>query len=188
MNLDWSGAACPPGWYQTVWNASGPAGPAGPAGPQGPSGVVSSNSSDLLVGAPAVPADIVLGGSFVTYSHPLDTVKLTAGGTYLVTFNAKATPNEASTGQVFPQFFVYNQARNSAFAGDLFNIGTGALEPFSGNVGTSHDSYYSGTDQITVPAGGETLYVYAFGYVSDGSSGSYNLDSASLVATQLRTR
>ena len=82
---------------------------------------------------------------------------------------------------------MYDQARNSAFTGDLFNIGTGALEPFNGTVSASHDSYYSGTDQITVPAGAETLYVYAFGYDSDGSGGSYNLDSASLVATRLHT-
>jgi hypothetical protein len=36
-----------------------------------------------------------------------------------------------------------------------------------------------------VPAGGETLDVYAFGYDGDHGAGSYELNSATLTATAL---
>ena len=36
-----------------------------------------------------------------------------------------------------------------------------------------------------MPSGGETLYVYAFGYDSDTGAGSYELDYATVTATQL---
>jgi hypothetical protein len=140
---------------------------------------VTGNTSASLVTTPTL---IKTGGSFVTLSTDIGTVSLGAG-TWLLTFNAKATPNVATTGEVFPQFFVYDQVKNLSFAGDLFNIGTGPLEPFA----TNHDSYFSGTAQIVVPAGGETLHVYAFGYDSDSGPGSYNLDSATLTATSLAT-
>jgi hypothetical protein len=141
-------------------------------------GVVGNTSASLVTAATSIKT----GGGFFANSTDIGTVSLGAG-TWLLTFNAKATPNAATTGEVFPQFFVYDQVKNMSFAGDLFNIGTGPLEPFA----TNHDSYFSGTAQIVVPAGGETLHVYAFGYDSDIGSGSYALDTATLTATSLAT-
>jgi hypothetical protein len=68
--------------------------------------------------------------------------------------------------EVFPQFFVYNQAANASFAGDLFNVGSGPLASDS----TTIDSYYSGSAVYTAPPGGVTLHVYAFGYDNDTSA------------------
>jgi hypothetical protein len=159
MHYDWNGAACPSGWYKTSW----------------------SDTNGSLSGTWALPAPgtIVTGGSFNAKSTDIGSLPLKAG-TYLVTFNAKATPNAANTAEVFPQFFVYNQVKNASFAGDEFNVGAGALEPFIVGASSQHDSYYSGTGQITVPAGGETLHMYAFGYDSDQSNGTYTLDSAGI--------
>jgi hypothetical protein len=158
---------------------TGAAGPAGPQGPAGTSGVLGVSVHDL-----GPQASVPTGGSFSAGSVDAGTVTLTAG-TYMVSLNAKATPDAASTAQVFPQFFVYDQVKNPAFAGDLFNVGAGALEPFNTTVSNSHDSYYSGTDVITVPATGETLHVYAFGYDSDQSAGTYALDDLTVSVTQL---
>jgi hypothetical protein len=66
----------------------------------------------------------------------------------------------------------------------------GALENPTATILTDGDtinSYYSGDSEITVPAGGETLDVYAFGYDSDTGEGSYALNSAVITATQLQT-
>lgn len=155
---------------------AGAVGPAGPAGAQGPSGVVSTNTTDL-----GAVASVPTGGGFVANATQVGTVDLTAG-TYLINLNAKATPLSTSAVNVFPQFFVYNQAANSNFTGDLFNVGSGALES-GGNVNI--DSYFSGSAVITVPAGGETLHVYAFGYDSDRGASSYSLDDLSITATQI---
>ena len=142
---------------------------------------VGSSTSTVLQDPSAAAQSIATGGGFVAGATDTGTLTLPAG-TYLVNFNAKATPNkDTGTAQVFPQFFVYNQVKNASFAGDLFNIGAGALEPYS----TNHDSYYSGSDVITVPSGGWTLHVYAFGYDSDQGAGSYALDSATITAVQL---
>jgi hypothetical protein len=51
--------------------------------------------------------------------------------------------------------------------------------------GNTINSYFSGTGEITVPAGGETLDVYAFGYDSDEGQGTYALNSATVTATAL---
>lgn len=191
--------ACPSGSFAVSWNQAGPqgatgaqgkagpqgpAGPAGaqgaagPAGPQGPSGVVSSAQTDLVTSPQSIPT----GGSFVANSTDIGTVSLKAG-TYLLTFNAKATPNDtASSATVYPQFFVYNQVKNSGFTGDLFNIGAGGLE---GTL-TNHDSYFSGTQQVTLTAD-TTLQVYSFGYDSDQGAGTYALDTADLTATAIST-
>ena len=149
-------------------NLAGGAGPAGPAGPQGaqgapgPSGVVSTGTTDL-----GAVASVDTGGSFVTRATQVGTVQLSAG-TYLINVNAKATPPSGGTGtaNVFPEFFVYNQAANPSFTGDLFNVGSG---------------------EIVVPTGGETLHVYAFGYDSDTSAGTYALDDLSVTTTQINT-
>lgn len=121
------------------------------------------------------------GGSAVSNATLLGTVTLTAGK-YQVTVNAKATPNMSSAVQVFPAFFVYSQAISSTFAGDEFNIGSGALES-GGNMNI--DSYFSGSGVVTVPAAGETLSLYAFGYDSDRGAGSYILDTAAVTAVPL---
>lgn len=169
--------------------ATGAAGPAGPAGatgatgaqgPAGTSGVVATGVTDLgSVGS--VPT----GGSFVSRATQVGTVQL-AAGTYLVSLSAKATPPSGGTGavSVFPQFFVYDQAANANFAGDLFNVGSGALES---GANATIDSYYSGSGEVVVPSGGETLHVYAFGYDSDTSAGTYALDDLNVTATQLVT-
>jgi hypothetical protein len=126
-------------------------------------------------------ATVKTGGGFVSNATLAGTVTLPAG-TYLLTLNAKATPSDTSSAQVFPQFFVYDQKDNANFTGDLFNVGSGALES---GPHTTIDSYYSGSTVITVPAGGETLYVYAFGYDSDQSAGTYDLDDLSVTTVNL---
>ena len=78
---------------------------------------------------------------------------------------------------MFPQFFVYNQAKNASFTGDLFNIGSGALAAGSSSL----DSYFSGTTTITL--GSETtLHIYAFGYSADKGAGAYTLDDLTITA------
>jgi hypothetical protein len=121
-------------------------------------------------------ASVATGGPFVANSTEVGTVSLKAG-TYLVSVNAKATPNVNSATPVFPSFFVYNQAKNAAFAGDLFNIGSGALAAGS----TSLDSYYSGSEVVTL-ASDTVLHVYAFGYSPGGAAGSYALDDLTVNA------
>lgn len=96
--------------------------------------------------------------------------------------NAKATPNVSAAIEVFPQFFVYDQAANASFTGDLFNVGSGPLASNS----TTIDSYFSGSGEITLTAA-TTLHVYAFGYDSDRSAGTYTLDDLSVTATQIST-
>jgi hypothetical protein len=163
--------------------ATGAAGPAGPQGPKGdtgaagPSGVVSTGVHDL-----GAVASVATGGSFVTNATQVGTVDL-AAGTYIVTVNAKATPPSGGTGavDVFPQLFLYNQAANASFAGDLLNVGAGALES---GVNANIDSYYSGTATITL-ASATTLHLYAFGYDSDRGAGTYVLDDATVTVTQV---
>jgi hypothetical protein len=167
--------------------ATGPAGPkgdtgsTGSTGPQGPSGVVSTSVTDL-----GAIASVPTGGPFATNSTDVGTGVPLKAGTYLISLNAKATPPAGGTGavEVFPQFFVYNGPKPvSGFVGDLFNVGSGALE--SGTHATI-DSYYSGTAQITLSAN-TTLHIYAFGYDSDTGSSSYALDDLTITATSLVT-
>jgi hypothetical protein len=194
---------CPSGSFAVAFNSTGPkgatgatgktgatgatgkTGPAGPAGPQGPSGVVSTGTSQLVTSSSGDSVDT--GGSFTSRSSMVGTVKL-AAGTYLLNANFVATPNAATGGDVYPQFFVYNGAPNAGFSNDVFNVGAGALENPTSTIladGDVINSYYSGSTEITVPAGGETLNVYAFGYDSDTGEGSYLLNSATITATQL---
>ena len=162
--------SCPRGTSALNWNATGP---------QGPSGVVSTNTTDL-----GAVASVATGGSFVTNATQVGTIDLKAG-TYLLSLNAKATPPSGGTGavEVFPQFFVYDQAANASFTGDLFNVGSGALESGSNS---QIDSYFSGSSEITLKQA-TTLHVYAFGYDSDRSAGSYTLDDLSVTATHINT-
>ena len=192
--------ACPSGDGVQTWNVAGQQGPAGPAGatgqtgpagprgyrgpagatgstgPQGPSGVVSTGVTDL-----GSVASVATGGSFVTRATEVGTISLKAG-TYLLNVNAKATPDVSSAIEIFPQFFVYDQAANASFTGDLFNVGSGPLASNS----TTIDSYFSGSGEVTLSSQ-TTLYIYAFGYDSDTSGGTYTLDDLSVTATQLNT-
>jgi len=161
--------------------ATGSQGPKGDPGSQGPSGVVGVDPNNLVT--EVSPKSVLTGGSFNANSTEAGTVDLKAG-TYLIALNAKATPNETTTGQVFPQFFVYDQAKNSSFTGDLFNVGAGELEPFNVDVSHSHDSYYSGFKLVTL-AQDTTLHVYAFGYDSDLGGGTYQLDSLTVDTVQV---
>lgn len=167
------GHSCPPGQARFTWNSRGPK---GSKGDRGPSGVVSTAVHDL-----GSVASVATGGSFVTNSTEVGTISLKAG-TYLISVNAKATPT-APTGdvQIFPQFFVYNQVPDSSFAGDLFNVGSGALE--NGTHATI-DSYFSGSSQITLPAA-KTLHFEAFGYDSDQGASSFNLEDLTVTVTRL---
>jgi hypothetical protein len=133
-------------------------------------------------------ASVPTGGPFNTNKTLVGTVDLTAG-TYTVSVNAKATPNAVTTGAVFPQFFVYNGAALPTWTNDLFNVGNGSLEQFTTSPLPSNliDSYYSGSGVVTVPAAGETLDVYAFGYDSGGGLGSYKLDDLTVTATKAYT-
>lgn len=156
--------------------ADGAPGAAGSPGSQGPSGVVNAVVHDLNG-----LASVTTGGSFNTNAAEVGSGVSLSAGTYLVTLNAKATPRSSGdTAQVFPQFFVYNQVKNSSFTGDLFNVGSGALEP----DGTNHDSYYSGVSLVTLDSAA-TLHVYAFGYDSDTGGGAYVLDDLSLTVVQV---
>lgn len=151
-------------------------GPQGSTGSQGPSGVVSLGVNDLNG-----LASVTTGGGFNANAAEVGTGVSLGAGTYLVTLNAKATPRATGdTAQIFPQFFVYNQVKNSSFTGDLFNVGSGALEP----DGTTHDSYYSGVSTVTLDSP-TTLHVYAFGYDSDMGGGAYVLDDVTLTVVQV---
>jgi hypothetical protein len=163
----------------------------GQKGDQGPSGVVATGTTQLLTDASATstgtPVSVKTGGSFGTYKTALQTIPLKAG-TYLINVNFKATPNASNTNNadVFPQLFVYDGAFKPDFSNDVFNVGSGAVSVYNtAGANDQVDSYYSGSTVITVPAGGTTLNVYAFGYDSDHGGSSYLLDSGSLSATQL---
>jgi hypothetical protein len=162
----------------TLVHVSPANGTQGPAGPAGKNAIVSVNTADL-----GGIASVATGGSFVTGSTEVGTGITLKAGTYLISLNAKATPDMTSAVQVFPQFFVYDQAKNASFTGDLLNVGAGALES-GGHV--TIDSYYSGTAVITLAAD-TTLHVYAFGYDSDTGAGTYVLDDLTVTATQLNT-
>lgn len=76
--------------------------------------------------------------------------------------NFTAAPDANTTGDVFTQLFVYNGTQATDFSNDPFNIGAGALEnptAAAASAGDTINSCYSGSGEITVPAGGETLVV-----------------------------
>lgn len=186
-----------PSKYKTFTGTIGPRGPVGPMGPRGytgatgpqgiqgpkgdtgatgPSGVLSTHTTDL-----GAVASVPTGGSFVTNATQVGTVQLTPG-TYLINLNAKATPNgSTTTAEIFPQFFVYDQAVNPSFTGDLFNVGAGALES---GVNHNIDSYYSGSDILTLTTA-TTLHLIAFGYDSDRGAASFTLDDLAVTVTAL---
>jgi hypothetical protein len=136
---------------------------------------------NTLTGTADIGADgesVNVGGN--ASGNALDVIELTLpAGTYQVSVNAKAAPS-APTGtvQTFPSFFVYNQAIDARFDGDLLNIGGTPLESGANN---NIDSYFSGSGLVTVNDTTE-LHVYAFGYNSDRSGGSYTLEGLNITA------
>jgi hypothetical protein len=166
---------CPKGDKPITWSFTGPKGAPGQKGDPGPSGIVATSTTDL-----GGVNSVATGGGFVANATQVGSTISLKAGTYLLSLNAKATPNVSSAIEVFPQFFVYSQPANADFTGDLFNVGSGPLA--SNN--TSIDSYYSGSAVITLTQD-TTLYVYAFGYDSDRSAGSYTLDDLAVTATQI---
>lgn len=165
--------------------ATGARGQRGAHGQRGPSGVVSTTTYTLEADTTGAKDSIVTGGRFTSHEQLVKAVTLTAG-TYLLNVNFMATPNGITSGEVFPQFFVYSGAPKSDFSNDLFNIGSGALAQYNASTPADQvNSYFSGSNEIVVPSGGETLNVYAFGYDSDHGAGSYELNDATLTATSL---
>ena len=181
LRADASDGSANPGWtvgqvvYTQASGAAGTPGPKGDPGVQGPSGVVSVLTKDL-----GAVASVPTGGRFAANKTLAGTVALKAG-TYLISVNAKATPDVSSPVAVFPQFFVYNGPAAADFSNNLLNAGAGALATDS----TSIDSYYSGSGVITLTAD-STLNVYAFGYDSDRGAGTYALDDLTVTAVQLQ--
>lgn len=132
--------------------------------------------------AKSTPETVATGGE--AYNTATDALELTfpVAGTYQVSVNAKATPTEPTGSvQVYPEFYVYDQTISSTWAGDLFNLGSGALES---GANANIDSYYTGSGLITVTAG-EELHIYAGGYDSDRSAGTYTLDDLNVVAVSV---
>lgn len=212
MGLYVGAKKCPSGQYGEAWNQTGPqglqgktgatgaagatgqTGATGATGQQGPSGVVATTqtqlvqSTDPTYSSSASGDAITTGGSFTKYAVLLPTTVNLSAGTYLINVNFEATPDATTGGDVFPQVMVYDGPVNATFSNDLFNVGSGALENPTATILSDGDlinSYFSGSDQIVVPAGGETLNIYAFGYDSDTGAGSYTLNSATVTATQL---
>lgn len=163
MLYDWNGSACPAGTYRVSLN--------GPASVSLLSGHVTKTFGPI--------ASVKTGGSFVANSTEAGTLDL-AAGSYLISVNAKVTPDVSSATPVFPQFFVYDQAKNAAFTGDLANVGSGELATNS----TTIDSYYSGSGVVTLSSA-TTLHFYAFGYSPGGAAGTYALDSLTVSAIRV---
>jgi uncharacterized membrane protein len=209
-----AGKSCPAGSFLETLGKTGPQGKTGPRGkngltgakgstgapgqqgPQGPSGVVSTGTTQLVQASDSAYSQsdggdtINSGGHFTSSSYLLPTTVTLTAGTWLVDVNFEATPDAVTTGDVFPFLAVYNGPVNASFTNDLFNVGSGALENPASASQVPNDvinSYYSGSDEITVPAGStDVLDVYAFGYDSDQDAGTYTLNSAVVTATQLQ--
>jgi len=155
---------------------------------QASSGVVSTGSHQLVTASLGVTVNT--GGSFSKRNTQVGSLQL-AAGTYLLNVNATVTPDATTSGDVFPQFQVYDaQFTGSNWSDDVFNVGNGAIENPSAtelSQGNLINGFLSGSTEITVPAGSETVYFYAFGYDSDQGEGSYTLNGETVTATALQT-
>lgn len=193
---------CPSGFPVSL-SVAGPKGATGATGQVGPTGPTGAKGSPGAPGAPgaagtngtdgknsvlsSVTTDlggvitVNTGGSFASRATLVGTVTLPADGTYLVSVDAKATPDVSSDTAVLPMFAVYDGPALDNFSNNLFNTGSGALATDS----TSIDSYFDGTNQIVVTGGNDTLDLYAFGYSPGGAAGTYTLDDLTVTATQL---
>lgn len=163
---------------------TGPKGAAGATGARGPAGIGAA-TMQIFASDPSGNNSVQTGGEFADRAKNVGSFPLEAG-TYLISVNFTATPNATTGGAVFPQAFIYNGQAKSDFSNDQFNVGSGALAPFNATDANDEvNSYYSGTDLLTVPAGGETVNVYAFGYDADHGAGSYELNSLAVSTVRL---
>jgi hypothetical protein len=134
----------------------------------------------------APDTSISTGGSFSSRASLLDGSITLQPGVYSLSVSFEAAPAQTTPGAVFPQIMIYDGVKLPDFSNDLFNIGSGSLEdPTAGELsaGDTIDSYYSGSDLITVTSA-ETLDVYGFGYDSDTGEGAWSLLSGSVTAVQ----
>jgi hypothetical protein len=127
---------------------------------------------------------VATGGPFNSNATSVGTVDVPAG-TYLVSLSFKAAGDPTfsaahPTVGVEPNVFLYNTGKNPSFAGDVLNIGNGAL-PLGNHTA---DSYWTGTATLTL-TDTTTMYLYAFGYDSDTSAGAYNLEDVSVTFTPI---
>lgn len=129
---------------------------------------------------PAAGEAITTGGTYKTYATAIGTITFPVAGTYQVDTSFVATPDEQTSGNVFPQLL---------FLGN-FNVGGAAIEdagpgsvqnPMNADV---INSSISGTDTVTVTAG-EVITIDAFGYDSDTGAGSYWLTNPQVTAIPL---
>jgi hypothetical protein len=171
--------------------ASGARGVTGKTGPQGiqgvqgqpgkngSSGVVWNDTTHML--SLSGPVSVATGGGFVANATLVGTLTFATAGYWDIQINAQATPKASGdTAQIFPQLFVYTQPKNSNFDGDLFNIGSGALQP----DGTNHNSYLNGSMTVFIANPATKVYIYAFGYDSDTGAGSYTLNYVNVTNTE----
>jgi hypothetical protein len=130
-----------------------------------------SSSTTMLQANTAVPA----GGSFYSNAVELGAITLHPG-TYEITVNVKATPNEASTAETFPMVALYNQVKNADFDGDVVNY-TGVFESGSfHNIDTS----IGGSVQVTITQD-TTYHLYGFGYKSDQGATTWTASNSSTI-------
>jgi hypothetical protein len=183
-----------------VQGPKGATGPAGAQGPVGPSGIVSTTTTQLAPPGGCISngaggesctgpgISVNTGGDELSVATDIGTVQL-AAGTYLLNVNFQAywngVPSSATASTVFPQILVYNGTIPSAGTSLQFGVGSGGLPVPTTN--TAVGSYFSGSDVIVVPAGGETLNFYGWGQDADGGLGHYFLTSLTVSATQLQT-
>lgn len=172
--------------------ATGPRGLAGKTGSQGIQGVPGKDGKNGTSGGVtwngtthmldlSGPISVATGGGFVANSTLVGTLTFASAGYWDIQVNAQATPKASGdTAQIFPQLFVYTEPKNSNFDGDLFNIGSGALEP----DGTNHNSYLNGSMTVYIAAPATKVYIYAFGYDSDTGAGSYTLNYVNVTNTE----
>lgn len=171
-------AACPAGTTSIVVGAQGPKGASGVNGTNGTNGAPGPSGVQALATDTLTPTSgIVTGGSFVSLSTEIGTFPL-AAGTYQVCVNGKAEQPTAATAAVSAQLFLYDQAKSSAFTGDLLNVSADT------QGGTAHDAYLNGCTLVT-EASAVTLHVYGFGYDADSGSGSWNLMSGAITTMKL---
>jgi hypothetical protein len=130
-----------------------------------------SSSTTMLNANTAVPA----GGSFYSNAVELGSITLHAG-TYLITTNVKATPNAASTDQVFPMVALYNTTKNADFDGDVANY-TSAFE-----TGAFHniDTSIGGSVQVTITQD-TTYHLYGFGYTNTQGTSTWTASNSSMI-------
>ena len=153
---------------------------------RGPSGVISTHTYTLK-SDPSGNADIIpTGGRFTTYAKMIGTVH--PAGRHVP--DQRQFHGDAERGHQrrrLPAGLCLRRDRQAQTSQTICTTSAVARSrPYNASTPTDQvNSYYSGSSEIVVPADGETLDVYAFGYDSDHGAGSYELNSATLTATAL---